>query len=97
MKLIRFEHSCIKIISISFVSNTAGTSNNTIDNMQSTVTASLMQLGLMLWRRRGKIKKKVAEDGKSINLPQGQNSLLSLNLREKKFVSESFSNFSTTC
>ena len=42
-------------------------------------------------------KKKVAEDGKSINLPQGQNSLLSLNLREKKFVSESFSNFSTTC
>ena len=28
-------------------------------------------------------KKKVAEDGKSINLPQGQNSLLSLNLREK--------------
>ena len=29
-------------------------------------------------------KKKVAEDGKSINLPQGQNSLLSLNLTEKK-------------
>ena len=84
MKLIRFGHSCIKIIAISSVSNTAGTSNNTIDNMQSTVTASLMQLGLMLWRRRGKTKKKVAEDGKSINLPQGQNSLLSLNLTEKK-------------
>ena len=96
MKLIRCEHSYIKIIAISSVSNTAGTSNNTIDNMQSTVTASLMQLRLMLWRRRGK-KKKVAEDGKSINLPQGKNSLLSLNLREKKFVSESFSNFSTTC
>ena len=28
------------------------------DNMQSTVTASLMQLGLMLWRRRGKTKKR---------------------------------------
>ena len=50
------------------------------DNLQSTVTVSLMQLGLMLWRRRGKTKKKRWHIGWK---PQGQNSLLSLNLRKK--------------
>ena len=50
------------------------------DNLQSTVTVSLMQLGLMLWRRRGKTKKKRWQIGWK---PQGQNSLLSLNLRKK--------------